>query len=192
MVNIGWKLADIAGILGLSESECRSIAEEYEAILTCNKIGKVRVYDENMVERFRKIADLRTQGLPQEVITTAIKGDKTLEERALDDMKRMGIPHPKESKIPDQKLPPRSELEKELIIAVHSVETVVQKMDYRVAAIREKIANDNTAVLDAIAGVAKEVASLRSDVHTLWDQIASLEQYFRVQNDQKKFWFWRR
>lgn len=186
------KLADIAEILGIPESECRLIADEYEALLSCRKIGKVRVYDENMVDRFRKIADLRAQGLPQEVITAAIRGGKILEERALEDMKRMGIQTPKEPQMQAPKPVPRTETEEELILAVRSAETAVQTMDHRMAAMREKIADDNAAVLDAIAEVAKEVAALRGEVHTLWDQIASLEQYFRDQDAQKKPGFWKR
>lgn len=186
------KLADIAEILGIPESECRLIADEYEALLSCRKIGKVRVYDENMFDRFRKIADLRAQGIPQEVITAAIRGGKILEERALEDMKRMGIQTPKEPQMQVPKPAPRTETEEELILAMRSAETAVQTMDHRMAAMREKIADDNAAVLDAIAEVAKEVAALRGEVHTLWDQIASLEQYFRDQDAQKKPGFWKR
>ena len=50
------KLAEVAEVLGISEDECRRIADEYATVLPCKKIGKVRVYDENMVDRFRKIA----------------------------------------------------------------------------------------------------------------------------------------
>ncbi|MCQ2355578.1 MAG: MerR family transcriptional regulator [Methanocorpusculum sp.] len=192
MADITRKLADIAKILGIPESECRLIADEYEVILPCKKIGKVRAYDENMVDRFRKIADLRAQGLPQEVITAAIRGGKTLEERALEDMKRMGIQTPKEPQMQAPNPAPRTETEEELILAVRSAETTVQTMDHRIATMREKIADDSAAVLDAVAEVAKEVAALRGEVHTLWDQIASLEQYFREQDAQKKSRFWKR
>jgi len=186
------KLADIAEILGIPESECRLIADEYEALLSCKKIGKIRVYEENMVDRFRKIADLRAQGLPQEVITAAIRGGKTLEERVLEDMKRMGIQTPKGPQMQAPKPTPRTETEEELLLAMRSAEIAVQTMDHRMAAMREKIANDNKEMLDAVAEVAKEVATLRGEVHTLWDQIASLEQYFRDQDAQKMFGFWKR
>ena len=170
------KLADVADVLGISEDECRRIADEYETVLPCKKIGKVRVYDENMVDRFRKIADLRAQGLPQDVILEAIKGGKSLEERAREDMRRMGVEVPKE---PQMQVP-------------KPVPPAVQTMDHRMAAMRERLAEDNAAVLNAVAEVAKEVAALRSEVHTLWDQIASLEQYFRNQDAQKKSGFWKR
>lgn len=186
------KLADVADVLGISEDECRRIADEYETVLPCKKIGKVRVYDENMVDRFRKIADLRAQGLPQDVILEAIKGGKSLEERALEDMRRMGVEVPKEPQMQVPKPVPRTETEEELILAVRSAEAAVQTMDHRMAAMRERLAEDNAAVLDAVADVAKEVAALRSEVHTLWDQIASLEQYFRNQDAQKKSGFWKR
>ncbi|HJJ99277.1 MAG TPA: hypothetical protein O0X23_03600 [Methanocorpusculum sp.] len=192
MANITRKLADIAEILGIPERECRLIADEYEALLSCKKIGKIRVYEENMVDRFRKIADLRAQGLPQEVIAAAIRGSKTLEERALEDMKRMGIQTPKGPQMQAPKPTPRTETEEELLLAMRSAEIAVQTMDHRMAAMREKIANDNMEMLDAVAEVAKEVATLRGEVHTLWDQIASLEQYFRDQDAQKMFGFWKR
>lgn len=192
MANITRKLADIAGILGIPEDECKQIANDYETLLPCKKIGKVRVYDENMVDRFRKIADLRAQGLPKEVITAAIQGGKSLEERALEDMKRMGLDTREEPKKQAPKPIPRTETEEELILAVRTVETAMQTMDHRMAAMRERIIDDNTAVLDAIADVAKEVASIRSEVHTLWDQVAALEQYFREQDAQKKSGFWKR
>ncbi|MDV0444253.1 MerR family transcriptional regulator [Methanorbis rubei] len=186
------KIADIAEILGIPEGECRLIADRYETILPCKKIGKVRVYDENMVDRFRKIADLQSQGLPEEVITAAIRGGKTLEERAREDMKRMGIESvpaaPKEMPKPI----PRTEIEEELILAMRSAQAAVQTMDHRMAAIREKMADDNAAVLDAVAKVSEDVTALRNDVRTLWDQIASLEQYFREQDAQKKSGFWKR
>ncbi|MDV0442378.1 hypothetical protein [Methanorbis furvi] len=186
------KIADIAEVLGIPEEECRLIADRYEQILPCKKIGRVRVYDENMVDRFRKVADLQSQGLPEPVIIAAIKGGKSLEERAREDMKRMGIESvpatPKEMPKPV----PRTETEEELILAVRSAQTAVQTMDHRMAAVREKMAEDNTAVLDAVAKVSEEVAALRNEVRTLWDQIASLEQYFREQDAQKKSGFWKR
>ncbi|MDU9376388.1 hypothetical protein McpSp1_10020 [Methanocorpusculaceae archaeon Sp1] len=186
------KIADIAEVLGIPEEECRLIADRYEQILPCKKIGRVRVYDENMVDRFRKVADLQSQGLPEPVIIAAIKGGKSLEERAREDMKRMGIESvpaaPKEMPKPV----PRTETEEELILAVRSAQTAVQTMDHRMAAVREKMAEDNTAVLDAVAKVSEEVAALRNEVRTLWDQIASLEQYFREQDTQKKSGFWKR
>ena len=186
------KLADIAEILGISTDECRLIADDYEPLLPCKKIGKVRVYDENMVDRFHKIAALRAQGLPSEVITAAIRGGKTLEERVLEDMKRMGIETAREQPKQVPKPIPRTETEKELILAVRSAEAAVQTMDHRMAAMREKLADDNTAVLDAVVGVAKEIEALRGEVHTLCNQIASLEQYFREQDAQKKSGFWKR
>jgi hypothetical protein len=59
------------------------------------------------------------------------------------------------------------------------------------AAMREKITDDNVAVRNAITEVAKEVATVRGEVHTLWDQIASLEQYFRDHDAEKKSRFWK-
>ena len=186
------KIADIAGILGIPEDECRLIADQYETILSGKKIGKVRVYDENMVERFRKIADLQSEGQPKDVITASIRGGKSLEERAIEDMKRMGIETAQTVVKEAPKPIPRTETEEELILAVRAAQTAVQTMDHRMAAMRDKITEDNTAVLDAVAKVSEEVTALRNDVRTLWDQIASLEQYFREQDAQKKAGFWKR
>ncbi|HJK66981.1 MAG TPA: hypothetical protein O0X71_03400, partial [Methanocorpusculum sp.] len=103
-----------------------------------------------------------------------------------------GVEVPKEPQMQVPKPVPRTETEEELILAVRSAEAAVQTMDHRMAAMRERLAEDNAAVLNAVAEVAKEVAALRSEVHTLWDQIASLEQYFRNQDAQKKSGFWKR
>ncbi len=186
------KIAEIAEILGVPEDDCKKIADEYETLLPCKKIGKVRVYEENTIDRFRKVADLKAQGLPKDVIIAAVRGGKSLEERALEDMKKMGIETPVEPITAPPAPVPRTETEEELILAVRAAETAVHTMDHRMAAMRDAITADNTAVLDAIAGVAAEVAALRTEVHTLWDQTAALEQYFREQEAAKKGLFWKR
>jgi DNA-binding transcriptional MerR regulator len=177
------KLAEIAEILAIPESECRLIADEYENLLPAKKIGKVRVYDDNLTDRFRKIADLRFQGVPKDVIIPAIRGGKTLEERALEDMKRMGIETPEKEEKPQK---PKPEAETDLILAVRSAGEAVKTMEHRMAAMREMMAADNAGILDAIAGVSAEVVKLKSEVHLLWDQTASLEKYFREQ--KRPFW----
>ncbi len=185
------KIAEIAGILGIDESVCRDIAKEYDTILPCKKIGRVNVYDDNMVDRFRKIADLQAQGLPKEVIIPAIRGGKSLEERASEDMKKLGVDI---EKGPEKTVPkpvpkpiPRSEIEEELILAVRSAEFSVTTMDHRLSAIREKSEADNVAILDAVSAVSVEVAELKNQVHSLWDQIASLEKYLR-EAQRKPYW----
>ena len=185
------KIAEIAGILGIDESVCRDIAKEYDTILPCKKIGRVNVYDDNMVDRFRKIADLQAQGLPKEVIIPAIRGGKSLEERASEDMKKLGVDI---EKGPEKTVPkpvpkpiPRSEIEEELILAVRSAESSVTTMDHRLSAIREKSEADNAAILDAVFAVSAEVAELKNQVHSLWDQIASLEKYLR-EAQRKPYW----
>lgn len=185
------KIAEIAEILSIPEDNCKKIADEYETLLPCKKIGKVRVYEENTIDRFRKIADLKSQGLPKDVIIAAVRGGKTLEERAREDMKKMGIETPAVPVAAPPAPVPRTETEEELILAVRAAETAVHTMDHRMAAMRDTIAADNTAVLSAIAEVSTEVAALRTEVHTLWDQIASLEKYFREQETAKKG-FWKR
>jgi hypothetical protein len=181
------KIAEIAGILGIDESVCRDIAKEYETILPCKKIGRVNVYDDNMVDRFRKIADLQAQGLPKDVIIPAIRGGKSLEERASEDMKKLGVDIEKGPEKTVSKPVPRSELEEELILAVRSAESSVNTMDHRLSAIREKSEADNVAILDAVFAVSAEVAELKNQVHSLWDQIASLEKYLR-EAQRKPYW----
>jgi len=181
------KIAEISSILGIDEQTCRTIAKEYEEILPCKKIGKVSVYEENTVDRFRKIADLQAQGLPKEVIIPAIRGGKSLQERALEDMKKMGMDVTAEPKIQAPKPVPRSETEEELILAVRSAQTNIAAMEHRLSAFREKSEADTAAILDAVSSVSDEVAELKVQVHTLWDQIAALETYLR-QSQTKPFW----
>ncbi|HKM42128.1 MAG TPA: hypothetical protein VJY43_06120 [Methanocorpusculum sp.] len=181
------KIAEIAGVLGIDEGVCRDIAMEYEVVLPCKKIGRVNVYDDNVVDRFRKIADLRAQGLPKEVIIQAIRGGKSLEDRATEDMKKLGVDLGKDPEKDVPKPIPRSETEEELILAIRSAEFSVTTMDHRLSAIREKSEADNVAILDAVSAVSVEVAELKAQVHSLWDQIASLEKYLR-EAQRKPYW----
>lgn len=184
------KIAEIATILGISESECREIAREYEELLQGKKIGRISLYDDNAVDRFRKIADLQSQGLPREVIITAIRGGKSLEERAREDMIKMGLVDGNGRAPVDPPKPksvPRTETEEELILAVRSMEKTVASMDHRFAAIRETNEENMQKTLDAISTVAAEVRSLKEQMHQLWDQISSLENFLQEQS-QKPFW----
>ncbi|WP_319379379.1 hypothetical protein [uncultured Methanocorpusculum sp.] len=181
------KIADIAVILGIDEQTCRTIAKEYDEILPCRKIGKVNVYEDNTVDRFRKIADLQAQGLPKEVIIPAIRGGKSLQERAIEDMKKMGVDISNEPKKEAPKPIPRSETEEELILSVRSAESSIAAMEHRLSAFREKSADDTAAILDAVSSVSAEVAELKVQVHTLWDQIAALEEFLRA-SQNKSFW----
>lgn len=192
------KIAEIAEILGIDESECRAIASEYSSIIKDKKIGKVSIYDDNMVDRFRKIADLKTQGLPKNVIIEAIQGGKTLEERAMEDMKKMHLVDlNQDSANPEQQNPepvvikvkhaPRSETEEELILSVRSAEKQIVSAEQKIASLREEMKSDNTEILDAITKVSSEAAELKDQMHMLWDQIASLEKYMR-EAQKKPYW----
>jgi len=183
------KIAEISAILGIDEQSCREIAKEYDEILPCKKIGKVNVYEYNAVDRFRKIADLQAQGLPKEVIIPAIRGGKSLQERAIEDMKKMGVDIQTEPKKVVSKPTPRSETEEELILAVRSAEASIATMEHRLSAFRERSEADTTAILDAVSCVSAEVAELKTQVHTLWDQIATLEEYLRASQNRS---FWKR
>jgi len=184
------KIADISEILGISESECRVIAKEYEELLPSKKVGRISLYDDNVVDRFRKIADLQSQGLPKEVVIAAIRGGKSLEERAKEDMIKMGMadgngPVPRDP--PKPKSTPRTETEEELILAVRSLEKTVSSMDHRFSAIRETNEENMAKIQDAISSVSSDIRSLKDQVHELWDQIASLENFLQEQS-QKPFW----
>lgn len=181
------KIAEIAAILGVPEAECKLIAREYEEILPGKKIGRITIYDDNTVDRFRKIADLRAQGLPHEVIVPAIRGGKSLEERAIEDLKKMGIEAEEKKASAAPKQIPRSETEEELILAVRSAEEKVSGMEYKLTAIRENSASDTEKILQAIADLSADVVALKDQVHTLWDQIAELEIYLQESN-KKHFW----
>lgn len=183
------KIAEISAILGIDEQTCRTIAKEYEEILPCRKIGKVSVYEDNTVDRFRKIADLQAQGLPKEVIVPAIRGGKSLMERAIEDMKKMGVDIQTEPKKEAPKPIPRSETEEELILAVRSAQTSIAAMEHRLSAFRERSEADTTAILDAVSSVSAEIAELKTQVHTLWDQIATLEEFLRASQNRS---FWKR
>mgnify|MGYP006392952925 FL=1 len=136
---------------------------------------------------------LRAQGLPHDVIVPAIRGGKSLEERAIEDMKRMGIETPKEVPREAPKPIPRTETEEELILAVRSMEAKVVSMDHRFAALRDKNEIDMEKFIDSVSALSADIASLKEQMFTLWDQIASLEQFLREQNSQnaqnsKPFW----
>ena len=138
-------------------------------------------------------SDLRAQGLPHDVIVPAIRGGKSLEERAIEDMKRMGIETPKEVPREAPKPIPRTETEEELILAVRSMEAKVVSMDHRFAALRDKNEIDMEKFIDSVSALSADIASLKEQMFTLWDQIASLEQFLREQNSQnaqnsKPFW----
>ncbi|HJJ29044.1 MAG TPA: hypothetical protein O0X70_06615 [Methanocorpusculum sp.] len=182
------KIAEIAAILAIPEADCRKIAQEYDDILPGKMIGRIKIYDDNSVDRFRKIADLRAQGLPHEIIVQAIKGGKSLEERALEDMKKMGMLEEEKKEAAAPKPVPRSETEEELILAVRSAEDKVTGMEYKLTAIRESALSDTEKILQAIADLSGDVTALKDQVHTLWDQIAQLETYLQESAKKKHFW----
>ena len=184
------KIAEIADILGIPESDCRAIAKEFEELFTTKKIGRIAVYDDNAVDRFRKIADLKSQGLPPAVIAVAIRGGRSIEELAREDMIKMGISNEKNSfsvAHPKLKQTPRSETEEKLILAIRSLEKKVATMDHRFAAIRETNETSMDKILVAVGNVTAEIHSLKEQMYKLWDQIASLENYLQEQS-HKPFW----
>ena len=188
------KIAEISQIIGVPESACREIAKEYEEILPGKKIGRITVYEENVVDRFRKIADLQNQGCCKEVIIPAIRGGKSLEERAAEEMKRFGIENKPAREKPaaqeKQQVPkdkPKSETEEEILLAVRTLEKKIAAMDQRSAAVRDTGEENLKKILDAVSSVTADIEALKAEMHTLWDQIASLEKYLQEQAE-KPFW----
>ena len=188
------KIAEISRIIGVPEPACREIAKEYEEILPGKKIGRITVYEENVVDRFRKIADLQNQGCCKEVIIPAIRGGKSLEERAAEEMKRFGIENKPAREKPaaqeKQQIPkdkPKSETEEEILLAVRTLEKKIAAMDQRSAAVRDTGEENLKKILDAVSSVTADIEALKAEMHTLWDQIASLEKYLQEQAE-KPFW----
>ena len=91
-----------------------------------------------------------------------IRGGKSLMERAIEDMKKMGVDIQTEPKKEAPKPIPRSETEEELILAVRSAETSISTMEHRLSAFRERSDADTTAILDAVSSVSAEVAEINS------------------------------
>ncbi|MDO5846766.1 MAG: MerR family transcriptional regulator [Methanocorpusculum sp.] len=188
------KITEIAEITGVSEDICRQIAKDFEEILPGKKIGRVTVYEEAAVDRFRKIADLQNQGCCREVIIPAIRGGKSLEERAADDMKRFGIENkpaeqkpkkPLNSQIPVDR--PKTETEEALLLAVKSLEQKIAAIDQRSSAVRDAGEDNLKKILDAVSSVSADIVALKAEMHTLWDQVAELEKFLQTQAE-KPFW----
>ena len=73
------------------------------------------------------------------------------------------------------------------------MEAKVVSMDHRFAALRDKNEIDMEKFIDSVSALSADIASLKEQMFTLWDQIASLEQFLREQNSQnaqnsKPFW----
>ena len=186
------KIAEISEIIGVPVDVCKQIAKDFEEILPGKKIGRITVYEDATVDRFRKIADLQNQGCCREVIIPAIRGGKSLEERAAEEMKRFGIenkpaePKPKtHPQIPTDA--PKSETEEELLLSIRSLEQKLAAIDQRSCALRETGEDNLKKIFDAVTSITGDIASLKNEVHTLWDQIASLEKYLQEQAE-KPFW----
>ncbi|HJJ36268.1 MAG TPA: MerR family transcriptional regulator [Methanocorpusculum sp.] len=182
----------ISELIGVPVDVLREIAKEYEEILPGKTIGRIKVYDDNIVDRFRKIADLQKQGCCHEVIVPAIRGGKSLEERAAEEMKRFGIENKPAIERPArvQKLPkeePKTEVEEEILLAVRGLEQKIAAMDQRSAAIRDGGEENLRKILDAITTLSADVAALKKECHTLWDQVGELEKYLQ-QQAEKPFW----
>ena len=110
----------------------------------------------------------------------------------MEDMKKMGIAVPKEEPKEAPKPIPRTETEEELILAVRSMEAKVVSMDHRFAALRDKNEEDMEKFSDAVASLSADIASLKDQMFTLWDQIASLESFLREQSKENNKPFWKR
>lgn len=185
-------LSAISELIGVPVDILREISKEYEDILPGKSVGRIKVYSDNIVDRFRKIADLQKQGCCHEVIVPAICGSKSLEERAAEEMKRYGIENKPAIERPARihKVPkeePKTEVEEEILITLRGLEQKIATMDQRSAAIRDGGEDNLKKILDAITTLGESVAALKEECHTLWDQVGQLEKYLQEQAE-KPFW----
>jgi peptidoglycan hydrolase CwlO-like protein len=72
------------------------------------------------------------------------------------------------------------------------MESKVVSMDHRFAALRDKNEDDMEKFTDAVATLSADIASLKDQMFTLWDQIASLESFLREQSKENNKPFWKR
>ncbi len=193
VTNKSKSISVISELIGVPADVLRQIAKEYAEILPGKIIGgRVTVYDDNTVDRFRKIADLQKQGCCKEVIIPAIRGSKSLEERAAEEMKRYGIENylsierqKHVQRIPKEEV--KTEVEGGILLAIRSLEEKVAAMDQRSSAIRDGGDENLKKILDALDTLNGNIAALKEECHTLWDQVGQLETYLQEQA-AKPFW----
>ncbi len=179
------RIPEIATLLSLSEDLVRQYADEYNDFLPHRTIGKVRIYEQSALRRFRVIADLTSQGLNHAGIAAVLKGGKPLHEIGMDEEneRRQGATRPT-SPPPS---PKGSDLLDEIAISSRRTEERTNTIDHRLGAIRDGMATDTDLILREIAGLKEEVALSRSELRTLWSQVRELEEELR-ERELRKSW----
>lgn len=175
------RIQEIAGLLSLSEELVRRYADEYDEFLPHRTIGKVRLYEQRAVKRFRVIADLSAQGMYHDAIIAVLKGGKPLHEIGRDEEKR-------ESKDERPPFPPRgSDRMDEIVICTRRTEERTTTIDHRLAAIRDSMSADTERIIREIGELREEVCLSRSELRTLWSQVRELEEDLR-ERELRKSW----
>ncbi len=179
------RIPEIASLLFLSEDLVRQYADEFNDFLPHRTIGKVRIYEQSALKRFRVIADLRSQGLSHEGIVAVLRGGKPLHEIGMDEEREK-----KQGEVRSATPPPSpqgSDLLDEIAIASRRTGERTNAIDHRLGAIRESMAADTSLILREIASLREEVALSRSELRTLWSQVRELEEDLR-ERDLRKSW----
>ncbi|KUK68957.1 MAG: hypothetical protein XE11_2471 [Methanomicrobiales archaeon 53_19] len=179
------RIPEIASLLSLSEDLVRQYADEYDDFLPHRIIGKVRIYEQSALKRFRVIADLTSQGLSHEGIVAVLRGGKPLHEIGMDgemEKKQGGV----RSATPPSS-PQGSDLLDEIAISSRRTEERTNTIDHRLGAIRDGMAADTDQILREIASLREEVALSRSELRTLWSQVRELEEDLR-ERELRKSW----
>lgn len=174
------RIAEIAALLSLPEDLIRQYADEYGDHLPYRTIGKVRLFDQSAVKKFRVIADLTAQGLSRGPIISVLKGGRSLEDIASstdDAEKPVSVPPP----------PPAPELGDEVLISLRRTSDAVGRIDQMVGGIRGGMKTDNEKIIREISLLREEVLASRAELRTLWSQIRELEEDLR-ERELRKSW----
>lgn len=179
------RIPEIASLLSLSEDLVRQYADEYNDFLPHRTIGKVRIYEQSVLKRFRVIADLTSQGLSHEGIVAVLRGGKPLHEIGMDEEREKKQGGVRSATPPPS--PQGSDLLDEIVISSRRTEERTNAIDHRLGAIRDGMGADTDRILHEIASLREEVTLSRSELRTLWSQVRELEEDLR-ERELRKSW----
>lgn len=179
------RIPEIASLLSLSEDLVRQYADEFNDFLPHRTIGKVRIYEQSALKRFRVIADLTSQGLSHEGIVAVLRGGKPLHEIGMDEEREKKQGGVRSATPPSS--PQGSDLLDEIVISSRRAEERTNVIDHRLGAIRDGMAADTDLILREIASLREEVTLSRSELRTLWSQVRELEEELR-ERELRKSW----
>ncbi|MBR1369503.1 hypothetical protein RJ53_08365 [Methanocalculus chunghsingensis] len=175
------RIAEMAALLSLPEDLIRQYADEYDEYLAYTTIGKVRLYDQSAVRKFRVIADLSAQGLSRAPIISVLKGGRSLGDIAasMDESSEKSVSSPPPS--------PSPELGDEALISLRRTSDAVTRIDQKIGVVRDGMTADTERIIREISLLREEVESQRRDLRTLWSQIRELEEDLR-ERELRKSW----